>query len=329
MHARRSPSPALDRLSDAQEGTITRAQALPDVGEHAIARLLRQGHWSVVTPGIYATTRTPSARHRLWAGALLGGSTAALGGEAALFLAGLRPEPASIETWVPLGVRRDPRPGWQFPRDGWERLPHARGMLPSIRTDEAILDVSRSLDPEDWIGLVAAAARERLVSLAELKRRAEARPRIARRSMLLAVLADFQGIESTLELAYMRDVERRHGLPTATRQVVVIAGSRSDVRYDGYSLLVELDGRHHIGREFRDLDRDNAHGVLGETTLRYGSRDVRTRPCRVAWQVGAALARRGWTGTPRRCPRCPDDAQARAVQGVGRPGVAATRRLSA
>lgn len=292
---------------------MARSQALPDIGPHALERLLRHGHWSVVTPGIYATTGTPGLRHRLWAGTLLGGGRAALGGEAALFLAGLRPEPKLIQTWVPLGVRRDPRRGWQFPRDGLKRLDHARGTLPTIRTDEALIDVGQHLDTEGWVGLVADAARAGLVALPEVARRLRARPRVSQRRMLLEVLADLQGIESTLEWAYRRDVERRHGLPTAARQVVVSAGSRSDVRYDRYRLIVELDGRVHLGEEFRDLDRDNAHSARGETTLRYGSRDVRGRACLVAWQVGGFLVRHGWRGFPRRCPRCPSDAEVMRV----------------
>mgnify|MGYP006147546653 CR=1 FL=1 len=40
-------------------------------------------------------------------------------------------------------------------------------------------------------------------------------------------------------------------------------------------------------------------------TLRYGSADVRGRPCAVARQVWDALAARGWREPLEPCPRCP------------------------
>lgn len=317
MWERRALTRELSRLADRQGGTITRAQALPTLGVHAVRRLVRSGEWSVVTPGIYATSGTPTARQRLWAGHLLGGPGSALGGEAALFLTGLRPEPAVVETWVPLAVRRDPRPGWVFPRDGWGRLDHTRGTLPVIRTDEALIDVGQHLDVEAWIELLAAAARAETVSLVEVERRIRLRPRVAQRHVLLDVLADFRGIESNLEFAYLREVEQRHGLPTASRQVVVVAGARCDVRYEGYAVIVELDGRLHLGQEFRDMRRDNAHAVRQERTLRYGTVDVRGSPCGVAWQVGGVLVQQGWTGRPVRCPRCPSQAELDRMAGFG------------
>lgn len=295
-------------MIERQDGTLSRAQALLHLGESPVARLLRSGSWAIVTPGIYATAAV-TVRHRLWAGKLIGGTDAALGGEAALFLAGVRSEPRTVETWVPLAVRHSARPGWAFPRDGWGRLDHVRGSLPVIRTDEALIDVGQHLDVEGWVEVLATAVRSHQVSLAEVEHRVRRRPRVPQRAMLLAVLADFQGIESNLEWAYLNDVERRHGLPSASRQVVLIAGARSDVRYDDYQLIVELDGRLHMGQEFREMRRDNAHAARRERTLRYGSGDVRGRPCAAAWQVGGVLAQQGWAGRPRPCPACPPPAE--------------------
>lgn len=106
---------------------------------------------------------------------------------------------------------------------------------------------------------------------------------------------------------YRAEVERAHGLPPGARQVSVLDGWRCDVRYDAWSLIVELDGRHHLKTVFRDLDRDNRHAVHGSATLRYGSGDLRGRPCAVAEQVATALAHRGWRGRLTRCPRCSGD----------------------
>jgi len=72
------------------------------------------------------------------------------------------------------------------------------------------------------------------------------RPKLRWRGQLLATLDDVgAGCHSTLELTYVRDVERRHGLPTAARQTIrVRRGGRwySDVEYTDYSTIVELDG---------------------------------------------------------------------------------------
>jgi hypothetical protein len=78
------------------------------------------------------------------------------------------------------------------------------------------------------------------------------------------------------------------------------------VGYDGYTLLVELDGRlgHEGAGRFRDLRRDNDFALRSLITLRYGWWDVVERPCEVAWQVATVLRSRGWEGVPTRCHRC-------------------------
>ena len=102
-------------------------------------------------------------------------------------------------------------------------------------------------------------------------------------------------------------MERAHGLPKGQRQQ-----SRSglpfqtDVDYKEFGLIVELDG--HVDHEgfgrFRDMDRDNRHALVHALTLRYGSYDLASRPCGVAFQVYRALAERGYLEVFLRCRRC-------------------------
>ncbi len=128
------------------------------------------------------------------------------------------------------------------------------------------------------------------------------------RALFEDLLNDLVGVESTLEYVYRRDVERTHGLPKGARQKSLSAGTRSDVLYDEQAVIVELDGRFgHVDANsaFRDLHRDNAHAQRKMVTLRYGSADVRGKPCDVARQVSATLRDRGWLGSPVPCPRCP------------------------
>ncbi len=275
------------------------------MGRGPIRRLLAQGDWQVPASGLYLPSPLPIGdEQRLWAGFLLGGEGSALGGRAALFAAGIVKAPAVVDVWLPAGRRRASRPGWSFREDFWDRLSHVTGTLPRIRLEEALLDVAPGCDVEGWVELLAEATRLKRVALAEVVRRLDLRPKASQREMLRDVAIDLQGIESNLEWVYRRDVERAHGLPEGDRQARVVGHYRCDVRYGSERLIVELDGTYHRTRTQRDLDRDNEHAFRDETTVRYGSVDVRGRPCRVAWQVGAALQRRGGESA-RPCCKCP------------------------
>jgi very-short-patch-repair endonuclease len=136
----------------------------------------------------------------------------------------------------------------------------------------------------------------------------ENRARQRHRGLIESILSDVaDGAESPLELRYLKDVERAHQLPGGRRQRKRLGLPYcSDVGYDAFQVLVELDGRiGHDGTDrFRDLDRDNRFATLAWLTLRYGWYDVVHRPCLVAFQVASVLINRGWPGLPSRCPRC-------------------------
>lgn len=306
MYAPRVVPLSLTTLAEGQGGLVTSQQAQMHVGRTPLRRLIASGQWRRVTRGIYAIApETPTDQQRLWAGHLVGGAGSAIGGRGALFLAGLVPAPETVEVWIPRDVVRADHREIAFRRDCSGRLAHVLGTLPRIRTEEALIDVAQSLGVEAWVALLAEAVRVGAVSLPGVLRRIESRTRLTQRAMLLGVAHDLSGIESSLEWIYRADVERAHSLPAGARQVSVLDGWRCDVRYGSWSLIVELDGRHHLTRVFRDLDRDNQHAVHGSATLRYGSVDLRGRPCAVADQVATALANRGWPGDLTRCPRCP------------------------
>ena len=146
----------------------------------------------------------------------------------------------------------------------------------------------------------------RLVDSREILRILEGQKRHRNRQLLRDILGDVSaGAHSPLEVRYLRDVERAHGLPKAIRQARV-GPYQGDALYEPYGLLVELDGRaYHQGRAFTvDMDRDNFHQLRGVVTLRFGWRQVSGDPCGVARQVGVALTARGWPGTPTACRHC-------------------------
>jgi hypothetical protein len=118
------------------------------------------------------------------------------------------------------------------------------------------------------------------------------------------------GACSALEHAYLTRVERPHGLPTGLRQVK--ASSRGpvyrDVHYVGLFFLVELDGRldhTRVRDRDRDLERDLDAALDELLTVRLGWGQAVGRPCETASKVARILQRRGWTGSPRRCRKCP------------------------
>ena len=122
-----------------------------------------------------------------------------------------------------------------------------------------------------------------------------------------ALSSSLDGSDSLLEVRYVRDVERRHGLPRSTRQRRT-GKDVADCAYEEYGVLVELDGRLHLltSRRWRDMSKDNRAALRGEATLRYFWLDVTRSPCEVAVQVIGVLRLRGWRGVPKPCcASCP------------------------
>ena len=164
---------------------------------------------------------------------------------------------------------------------------------------------------DEALGWLARACGRRLSTAERISRSMARRARLRWRAELREALADVaDGCHSLLELRYLRDVERAHGLPVGERQATrARRGGRwyDDVRYPGYRTRVELDGRaaHPVERRLRDARRDNVAAADGETTLRYGWADSSTDACATAGQVAAVLRRNGWPGHPWRCgPQC-------------------------
>lgn len=300
------PGPVTALLS-AQRQVITREQALSlGASRKLIERWVREGHWRRLERGLFVAGTAPlTFEQRAWAGHLSAGAASALGGAAALCLRGALREPPVLQVVVP--AHSSPRlpTGYVLLRDGLGRLGHARGSLPLILAEDALLDLAPHLDLEQFVGAVTDCTGHRVTTVARVASVLRRRPRMHNRAELLEVLADLQGIESNLEFVYRRDVERAHGLPTGIRQAPTLGRQRIDVLYEEFRLIAELDGKlGHVEGRFRDFRRDNEHSVGLLNTLRFGSYDVRAHACDVADLLGRAFALRGWQGGPASCPRC-------------------------
>jgi hypothetical protein len=278
---------------------------------------MRHDRWLQIYRGVYATFTGPVSRDaRLWAGVLFAGPGARLSHETAAELIRLKDRPSAlIHVSIASERRVVPPKGVAVHRSGsleanWR---FARGTPPHTFAEETVIDLANaaaSLD--DVIGYVTAAFARDLTSEERLRREAAARKRLRWRADLDEIIpraAD--GAHSVLEYRYDRDVEQAHGLPRASKQVAFTKADgrrgRRDRCYEQCGLIIELDGRqYHPGeRRYLDQARDNAAVATGGSTLRYGWDDVTRRPCAVAAQVHAALAKRGYAAPLKPCsPSC-------------------------
>lgn len=311
MLPRHDPSADLLALAELQAGVLSTEQLLGHgLPRHSVERLVRQGHWQRLDRSVYLTAPgQPSWPALAWAGVLLGGDRARLGGSAAGFAHGLLDQaPDPITVFVPGAQMTRSRDHWSFRREGaGAREPRSPGSPPRTTVEDTVLDLCDLGTAGEAVGWVTQAVQSRRTTVHQLGSALRRRRRARHRRLLEELLGDVAaGAESALELRYLRDVERAHGLPAGDRQHRRHA-FRRDVTYRRFGLVVELDGRlGHEGRgRFRDMWRDNVTTVGGEVTLRYGHADVSERPCLVARQVGSVLVGRGWVGELARCRRCP------------------------
>jgi len=300
------------RLAQAQAAVVTREQALGlGLSRHTLARLVDQGRWQRLATAVFVVhSGTVDWESLAWAGVLLGGRGARLGGTAAAHAHRLLEDaPLPVEVLVPHGSPARSRATWRFVHERPGARDHrCTGSPPRILLPDTVLDLCEGASPrvlEDW---VTRAVQNRLTTPLHLQRALDRRNRHSRRRLLTELLLEVaEGAESPLELRYLRDVERAHGLPHGKRQRRTSSPGRRDVLYLEHGLVVELDGRlGHVGEgRFRDMARDNAALLEQLTTMRYGFGDVAGSPCLVAAQVAQVLAQRGWTGRFRPCSACP------------------------
>lgn len=273
-------------------------------------RLVNQRSWQRLVTGVYQVHAGPTPWTGLaWAGVLLGGSEARTGFAAAGHLWGLVEDaPQTITVLVPHSRPLADRGCWAFRQERpGVRSRRSPGSPPRTTIEDTVVDLCAQDSEGELVGLLSKAVQGRRTTPSRILRCVESRQRLRHRRLLRQLLADVaEGTESPLEVRYLTDVERAHGLPRAVRQVRSRSGREvRDVRYVEYATIVELDGRLHIAGRFKDMRRDNAALLDGDLTLRYGWSDVTERPCLVAAEVARLLSARGWSGSPTMCRRCP------------------------
>ena len=323
----------LGQLAEAQRGVVTRQQALgAGLTRNAIQARVDSGRWHRIYPGVFAMfSGEPGRGAVLWAAVLRAGPGATLSYQTAAELYGITRKPSElIHVTIPDDRRVHPVPGLVVHLSG--RILAARHPSqtpPRTRIEETVLDLTEAArNFDDALGWVCAACGGRRTAPYLVRDAMSERQRLRFREGLEMALDDIAaGAHTVLEHRYLGNVERRHGLPRADRQVRVTRGKRSEYRdalYTDYQVAVETDGQvaHPPEARWGDAQRDNAAAADGIVTLRYSWSDVTTRPCLVAAEVAAVLSQRGWPWRARPCgPGC-------AITGCASTGCASTGRAS-
>jgi hypothetical protein len=250
---------ALGRLQKEQDGVVCRRQVLAaGLDDEFIRKRLRKHEWACIHRGVYVDhTGAPMWLQRAWA-AVLYYWPAALAGESALTVAGVRTDvsdrvPHAGEPKICVAVDQGRRvarlPGVSVRRVrrlGSRVQPNRQP--PRIVLERALLAVASAACTEAAaVAVLGDACQTRRTTPRRLAKELDQLPTLPRRNLLAAVLDDVaSGAYSVLEHRYLVGVERPHGLPTTARQRRVRVGRANayrDVEYLGLATVVELDGR--------------------------------------------------------------------------------------
>ena len=308
----------LRQHANRQFDLLTRPQCLgAGMTDDALQWRVSSGRWVRMRAGVFLTKPGRVDWQVTATADLLGclsgapAADAAFCGRSAHYLWGLERKPPVItEVVVPyeravasgprLKVRRSVR---------WEDLVHDTAYPWRTTLPATLLDVAAQGSATDALATVARAVQKELVSVGQLRAELAARQGHRHSRVLGPALADVgDGAQSGAEVLYVRDVERAHGLPAATRQAPSDRGARRyhDNEYTQFGLIVEVDGR--LGHEqwqdrVRDGRRDRQLLSTARATTRVFWADVAVMPCETAADIGAVLHARGWRGRLRRCRR--------------------------
>lgn len=307
-------------LLAAQHGAIARRQAAAiGIDPEMLRNRRRNGRFQRPYRGVYlAFSGDPDREADLSAALARAGAGATLSHQTAAERHGLLDDPSTlIHVTVPAArhpARWSDIPGVVIHRSTSIETSRHPAMSPSCtRVEGTVLDliqVSPTFD-DAFFWLCRAVGRRRTTAERLLDAMAQRKKMRWRADVAIALDDVGTGILSLLERRYVYRVESPHGLPQARRQARV--GQRTGNRYldnlyEEYGVCVELDGMaaHPADEQWRDKRRDNWNLVHEDiVTLRFGLPDLDARRCETAQDVATRLARNGWPGPFRPCPRCP------------------------
>ncbi len=308
--AREDAARMLDAQRRMQDGAATYAQLIAGgLSRIDIERSVRRNELRRVHPRVYVNHTGPLTwEQRAWAAVLYAAP--------ALLCRDSLQAPRGRDDGRPIHVAIDhsrkvmPQPGIVVHRmRDLERKAYG-GAPPRLRIEDNALAMANEARSEiDAIARVAEVASRSYVTAATLQEALNRAHSLRRRKLIQGLVDDLAtGTHSVLEHGYLTKVERAHGLPSGRRQSPRIGASGNqfrDVEYEGYALVVELDGAlgHDSWRDqARDADRSlDDLAELGAVTARLRFHQVFDTPCQTAARVGRILTSNGWSGTPQSC----------------------------
>lgn len=295
----------LDVAANVQDGVVSRAQALTVLTPGQLRWLLHRGTWRQLHPGVYAThSGEVSWAARCQAALLYFGEGAALSRESAAYLLRIeRDQPPMVHVDLPhntaaatltrVHVRR---------RRRLETI--ERGGLTITEPAFTVIDLAgqRWASRQDAVAVVARAVQRKATTVPrlveELSRRRSHRHR---RPLELALGAVGEGAESGLEVTYLEDVVRKHGLPPMRLNIPdTIAGAavRRDFTNEEFGVVAEVDGMlgHEGDGRVKDARRDRKTLATGRVTARQTWVEVHYGPCELAADLFGIYRTRGYRG---------------------------------
>lgn len=303
----------LEELARWQYGVITRPQALATLSPGAIRARLDDGHWRAVLPGVYRThTGDLDWWGRASAALLHCGENAALSLKSAAYVLGLEAKPPQVlSVDIPHHLKHTRPVGVRVRRRRALRIVERQRV--SI-TDPAFTVIDLGDTPlasrEDAIAVAARAVQKGVSTVDALTTELALRARHRhRRALELSLGIVDDGAESVLEVGFVTDVLRAHGLPPMRMAVPDVVGAysiRRDFLDEAHKVVVELDGRiGHEGNRGHDNRRDRGTAARGGVTLRAEWVDVFFEACQLALDIFGTLRARGYAGTLSACrPGC-------------------------
>ena len=213
-------------LLASQDGVIGRTQGAQfGLSPYSMRHRVRFADWQRVQRGVCDLLRRGDAGGAAMGGAVRAGPEAVLSHQTAAELYGLLKRPSSM---IHLTVPADTNPAKHGKIPGVvvhrsriiEATRHPVLLPPRTRIEDTVLDLIADMDdPADRYDLICRAIGSRLTTAARLREALDKRSRFRNRREAESALGDAgQGALSNLERWYLRGVERRHGLPVATRQ---------------------------------------------------------------------------------------------------------------